>query len=185
MYNKKSEKCDSCNYCNYCDSCNFCYSCDYCNYCDSCNFCYSCDSCKDCNSCDYCNSCDSCNDCYSCESCYNCNHCKDCYFCYFCKNLKITEYNYFCWSNEFDSTTSKQQKKYRVFNVEVSEEEYESIKKINYQLEFDKNEDYTTRFQTAFKKMWYGLSQEQKKEFYNIPHFNWEWFTFITWIDKE
>jgi hypothetical protein len=29
------------------------------------------------------------------------------------------------------------------------------------------------------------LTKEQKQEIYDIPHFNREWFTYITWIEKE
>jgi len=49
----------------------------------------------------------------------------------------------------------------------------------------DENESYTTRFQTAFKKMWSKLTQEEKQEYLSIPHFSWEWFTYITWVEKE
>jgi len=97
----------------------------------------------------------------------------------------MSEYNYFCWSTDFNSDTSFQQKRYRVFNVEVWEEEYNKIKKIYHKLEFDKDEDYKTRFQTAFKKMWNTLLLEEKQEYFNIPHFNREWFTYITGIEKE
>ena len=97
----------------------------------------------------------------------------------------MTEYNYFCWSENYNDDNSFQQKRYRVFNVEVWKEEYNKINKIYRKLDFDKNESYSTRFQTAFKKMWDKLTQEEKQEYYNIPHFNWEWFTFITGIEKE
>jgi len=97
----------------------------------------------------------------------------------------MTEYNYFCWSKEYNDQDSFQQKRYRVFNVEVGKEEYKKIKKIHHKLEFDENEHYETRFQTAFKKMWDKLSQEKKQEYFDIPHFNWEGFTFITGIEKE
>lgn len=96
----------------------------------------------------------------------------------------MTEYNYFCWSKEFNDEDSFQQKRYRVFNVEVTKEEYEKIKKIYHKLEFNSNENYNTRFQTAFKKMWDKLSQEEKQEYFDIPHFNWDGFTFITGIEK-
>lgn len=66
----------------------------------------------------------------------------------------MTEYNYFCWSKEYNDSTSFQQKRYRVFNVEVGKEEYGKIKKIYNKLEFDPNESPTTRYTTAFKKMW-------------------------------
>lgn len=97
----------------------------------------------------------------------------------------MTEYNYFCWSKELNDEKSFQQKRYRVFNVEVGKEEYNKIKKIYHKLEFDKDEVYKTRFQTAFKKMWAKLSKEEKQEYFDIPHFNWEGFTFITGIEKQ
>jgi len=97
----------------------------------------------------------------------------------------MTEYNYFCWSENFNDKNSFQQTRYRVFNVEVWEEEYNKIKKINHKLEFDNNESYETRFQTAFKKMWDWLSKEERQEYLDIPHFNAEWFKFITWIDID
>lgn len=97
----------------------------------------------------------------------------------------MTEYNYFCWSKKYNDENSFQQKRYRVFNVEVGKEEYNKIKKIYHELEFDKSESYTTRFQTAFKKMWDKLSEDEKQEYLNIPHFNWEGFTFITGITPD
>ena len=97
----------------------------------------------------------------------------------------MTEYNYFCWSEKFNDKDSFQQKRYRVFNVEVSESEYNKIRKIYHKLEFDKDESYVTRFQTAFKKMWNDLNKEEKQGYFDIPHFNWEGFTFITGIEKE
>ncbi len=115
----------------------------------------------DCDSCDFCDSCDS------------------------CKNLKMTEHNYFCWAKEHNDKESFQQKRYRVFNVEVGETEYFKIKKIYHELEFNGYDDYYERFENAFKKMWDKLSQEEKQEYYDIPHFNWEGFTFITGIKKD
>jgi hypothetical protein len=97
----------------------------------------------------------------------------------------MTEYNYFCWSKEYNDVDSFQQKRYRIFNVEVGEEEYEKVKKKYHKLEFDINESYSTRFQTAFKKMWETLSAEEKQGYYDIPYFNWEGFTFITGVEKE
>jgi len=86
----------------------------------------------------------------------------------------MTEFNYFCWSENYDDENSFQQKKYRVFNVEISKEEYEKIPKLYKKLELDVKESYYTRFQTAFKKMWVTLTQEEKQEYFDIPHFNWE-----------
>jgi len=97
----------------------------------------------------------------------------------------MTEYNYFCWSKECDDENSFQQKRYRIFNVEVSEKEYDSTKKIYRKLELDNGESYTTRFQTAFKKMWAKLKDKEKQEYFDIPHFDWEGFTFITGVERE
>lgn len=97
----------------------------------------------------------------------------------------MTEYNYFCWAKEYNDKDSFQQQRYRVFNVEVSKEEYNKISKLYDKLEFDPNESYDTRFQTAFKKMWNSIPPERQQEYLNIPHFNWEGFTFITGITPE
>lgn len=97
----------------------------------------------------------------------------------------MTEYNYFCWAKGLNDKDSFQQKRYRVFNVEVGEEEYDKIPKLYDKLEFDSNESYTTRFQTAFKKMWNSITPERQQEYLNIPFFNWEGFTFITGITPE
>ena len=121
-------------------------------------------------------------DCNSCDSCNSCDYCDSCDY---CKNLKMTEYNYFCWSEKFNDDNSFQQKRYRIFNKEVSQGEYEKVKKIYHKLEFDKDENYKTRFQTAFKKMWDKLEDKEKQEYLDIPHFNWEGFTFITGITEE
>ena len=84
----------------------------------------------------------------------------------------MTKYNYFCWADKYNDENSFQQKRYRVFNVEVTKEEYNNIKKIYHKLEFDKREYCDTRFQIAFKKMRENLSKEEKQEYFNIPHFN-------------
>ena len=97
----------------------------------------------------------------------------------------MTEYNYFCWAKKYNDKDSFQQKRYRIFNTEVSSEEYEEVKKIYHELELNPKEGYETRFQTAFKKMWEGLSKKEKQEYLDIPHFNWEGFTFITGITNE
>jgi hypothetical protein len=97
----------------------------------------------------------------------------------------MTGSNYFCWSKKYNDNMSSRQKRYRVFNVEVSEEEYNKIKKIYHKLEFDPNENHKASFKTAFKKMWNTLSQKEKQEYFDIPHFNWEGFTFITGVEKE
>lgn len=97
----------------------------------------------------------------------------------------MTEYNYFCWSKTYNDEDSFQQKRYRVFNVEVGEEEYNKIKKISNKLEFDKKDSFDVRFSNAFKKMWDNLTEEEQQEYLDIPHFNWEGFTFITGIKPE
>ena len=97
----------------------------------------------------------------------------------------MTEYNYFCWTEKFNDENSFQQKRYRVFNTEITKEEYDKIKKIYHKLEFDKDELYYTRYKTAFKKMWYKLNKEERQEYYDIPHFDEKGFEFITGIKKE
>jgi hypothetical protein len=86
----------------------------------------------------------------------------------------MTEYNIFCWSEDINSETSFQQKKYRVFNTQLSLEEYAKIKIPNHELEFNDDEGHSKRYATAFKKMWDTLSQDQKQEYFDIPHFSWE-----------
>ena len=97
----------------------------------------------------------------------------------------MTEYNYFCWSEEYNDKDSFQQKRYRVFNVEVTKDEYNRIRKIYHKLEFDKNESYKTRYKTAFKNMWDKLKEKEKQEYFDIPHFDWKGFTYITGVEKE
>lgn len=40
----------------------------------------------------------------------------------------MTEYNKFCQSDEYNSNTSFQQKRFRIWNKEISEEEFEHFK---------------------------------------------------------
>ena len=96
----------------------------------------------------------------------------------------MTEYNYFCWAKEYNDKDSFQQDRYRVFNKQVTESEYKDIEKIYHKLELDSSESYTTRFQTAFKKMWNTLSKKDKQGYLDIPHFDWEGFTFITGVES-
>ena len=84
----------------------------------------------------------------------------------------MTEYNLFCWSKKYDDKDSFQQPRWRVFNTQITEDEYKKIKIPYHKLEFDKNEHYDTRFQTAFKKMRVALTKQQKQEYFDIPHFN-------------
>lgn len=113
------------------------------------------------------------------ETNFNCDSCDS------CKNLKMTECNYFCWSKEYNDDNSFQQKRYRVFNVWVGKDEYYKIKKIYHDLEFNPNDNYSVRFSNAFKKMWNNLSAEEQQEYLDIPHFNWEGFTFITGVTPD
>lgn len=147
--------------------------------------CISCDSCSNCRSCKSCSSCWSCSNCWSCSSCLSCDFCEFCNYCNYCKNLIMTEYNYFCWSKEYNSEASFQQPRYRIFNVEVGEEEYLKIKKTNYPLKIDDNDNYNVRFAKAFKRMWNELTQEEQQEYLDIPHFSWEGFTYITGITPD
>jgi hypothetical protein len=92
-----NNSCDFCDFCDYCDYCNYCNFCDYCIYCDFCDFC------------DYCN---------------YCNYCKKVFY---CRNLKMTELNLFCYAEKYNNNDSFQQKKWRVWNKEVSKTRYQEI----------------------------------------------------------
>ena len=93
----------------------------------------------------------------------------------------MTEYNYFCWAERYKDENSVQQKPYRIFNTQVTKEEYEQVKKIYNQIPLNSDES----FRPAFKNMWDTLTPDQKQEYFDIPHFNWEGFTFITGIEEE
>lgn len=84
----------------------------------------------------------------------------------------MTEYNLFCRAEKYNDKDSFQQPRRRVFNTQVTEEEYQAIKIPYHKLEFDEDENYGTRYQTAFKKMRATLTKEQKQEYLDIPHFN-------------
>ena len=94
----------------------------------------------------------------------------------------MTEYNYFCSAEKHNDENSFQQKRYRVFNTQITKEEYESISIIYSKLEFDKNESSETRFQTAFKNMWNKLDSKWRQQYLDIPHFNSDIFEFITGV---
>jgi len=121
--------------------------------------------------------------CDSCDYCESCKFCNFCNFCNFCINLKMTECNYFCYSKEYNSDISFQQPRYRVFNIQLSEEEYYKIDKLYLKLEFDKNESYKTRYKTAFKKVFEKLSQEDKNKIISLPWFNADDFLEYYWVD--
>ena len=142
-------------------------------------------SCNDCNSCSSCEHGDYCNSSNYCDySNYmsSCNYCDHCDHCNYCKNLRRTEYNYFCSAANYNDEDSFRQERYRIFNKKVTKSEYDSTKKIYHKLKFNENENYSTRFQTAFKNMWSDLSLNERKEYLDIPHFDWDIFTFITGI---
>jgi hypothetical protein len=98
----------------------------------------------------------------------------------------MSEYQLFCYAESYgkEFTDSYQQKPYRVFNKEISEKEFNKIKIPRIKLDFDSEENYTTRYQTAFQKAWDILSVARRQEFYDIPHFNWDIFTKITGVKK-
>ena len=99
--------------------------------------------------------------------------------------MGMTEYNLFCYAEEFNDENSFQQKRYRAFNKEITKEEYDKISIPKIKLEFDNNEWYTTRYQTAFKKAWSELPQEEKNKFLNLPNFDKDIFFKITWVQIE
>ena len=154
MNNNSCTACTYCTACTFCDSCRFSTSCTSSRYCDFCRFCTFCTSSRFCAYSRFCAFCDSCTSCTSCT---------------FCRDLKSAEFNYFCWANNEEN--SSQQKKYRVFNVEISKEEYKKIKKIVYN--------------KPLKELWEEFSPEQKQKFFDIPHFNWVGFSFITGINEK
>jgi len=143
-------------------------------------------NCEDCVDCDMCEWGRNSYNCRYCQYCSYCNYCEYCTFCVYCKNLRVTSYNYFCRSKELGSKAWHKQRKYRMFNVEVWRDVYHSFRKVlSVKLEFDTNEDASTRYYTAFKKLRASLDKAWRQEYLDIPHFNWEWFTFITWIKEE
>ena len=72
----------------------------------------------------------------------------------------MTEYNYFCSAENYNDENSFQQKRYRVFNTQITKEEYQKITIIYNKLEFNENESFGTRFKTAFKNMWNKLDSK-------------------------
>jgi len=92
--------------------------------------------------------------------------------------LYLSEYQLFC-------NLKDKQNPFQVFNTQVTEEVWKEINIPTIRLEIDYTENETTRYQTAFKKAWQNLSQEEKQEFYDIPHFDWDIFTKITGIKKD
>jgi uncharacterized protein YueI len=97
----------------------------------------------------------------------------------------MTEYNIFCWAKEYDDENSFQQKRYRIFNTEISKEEYQKIFVPKIKLEFDKDLSYDVRCKKARKDVWNKLSIKEKEAYTNLPHFNPEIFEEITGIKIE
>jgi hypothetical protein len=147
--------------------------------------CYSCYSCKYCTSGYYCDFCNSCNTCGFCDSCNSCDVCDSCNSCNYCLNLEVTEHNIFCYAEEKGDKNSFQQARYRIFNTQITKEEYENIEVPKITLDFDKNESYITRYQTAFKKAWEKLSKDEKDKFLNLPYFDADIFEKITGVNTK
>ena len=97
----------------------------------------------------------------------------------------MTEYNIFCRAKTYNDNDSFQQKIYRIFNTEISKEEYESITVPKIKLEFDKDLSYDVRYEKARKNAWNKLSDTEKKQFTDLPYFSKEGFEFITGIKVE
>jgi hypothetical protein len=99
----------------------------------------------------------------------------------------MCEYQLFCHAENIgrDYSDSYQQKPYRVFNVQVTEDEYKNIKIPRITLKFDSKESYASRYQTAFKKAWSEATPELQQQFLDIPHFNAVIFEKITGVRIE
>jgi hypothetical protein len=66
-----------------------------------------------------------------------------------------------------------------VFNTEITEDEFLNIKVPHIDLIFDKNGSY----EATWKNAWNLLSQEEKQQFLDLPHFNADIFKKITGIE--
>ena len=92
----------------------------------------------------------------------------------------MTEYNIFCRAKEYNDENSFQQKRYRIFNTEISKEEYQNIVVPKIKLEFDKDLSYDVRYKKARKDSWNKLSNKEKEAFTSLPHFDKNIFFEIT-----
>ena len=85
----------------------------------------------------------------------------------------MTEYNTFCWSENYNDDISFQQSRYRVFNKEVSKEDYkrilETIRSIIPNSNNLKLEDF-----------WKTITRQQIIELSEIPEFDKNGFEYIT-----
>ena len=95
----------------------------------------------------------------------------------------MTGYNIFCYADKEGDKNSFQQAEYRIFNVQITKEEYHNIEIPKITLDFDKDEPHDTRYKTAFKKAWEKLDEDGKKQFTDLPHFDPDIFEKITGVN--
>ena len=95
----------------------------------------------------------------------------------------MTERNIFCYAEEEGDKNSLQKSRYRIFNAQITKEEYDNIQVPKITLDFDKDEPYETRYKTAFKKAWAELDEDGKKQFTDLPHFDPDIFKKITGVN--
>jgi hypothetical protein len=93
--------------------------------------------------------------------------------------MKMTEYNVFCYAEDRDKD-GLQPPRYRIFNTQITEEEYSKIEIPTIKLSFNKGDSYDVRYTNARQKVRAELTQEEKQKFYDLPHFNRDIFTKIT-----
>lgn len=192
---KECLNCDtSCTNCIGCKSLQWCHYCVWSGTSSGCQYCHQINYSRDSF---YCNNVSNVRNCHYCDACI---FCEDCFY---CRGLKFTRNNIFCYfidgytpqGKEFTKGVAFQGKEFRIFNKQVSEDEFKKVEKTIhelirfnagvYHIDFNYNDCWSWRFQIAFVKMWKKLSPDEKQVFYNIPHFNWEWFSYITWVEKE
>ncbi len=85
----------------------------------------------------------------------------------------MTEYNLFCWSELFNDEHSFQQKRYRVFNQQVSKNRYDELVTIIRNIIPNNNNLKLSDF-------WKSLTSEQIKGLQSIPEFDAKGFEYIT-----
>lgn len=151
--------------------------------------------------------CSMCNECVSCDNllkCYNCNHsvfikcstfcnhceyssylynCRFCYACDWCMGLSFTKNNIFCYGNEELWNIFPE---YRIFNIQVTKKEFESIElpDVYFATRYDHIND-KDKYKKIVWDMWNRIDNNTKEKFFNLPHFNRDVFTHITWIYKD
>ena len=92
----------------------------------------------------------------------------------------MTEHNLFCRAKEYNDENSFQQKRYRIFNKEISKEEYNKIVIPRIKLEFDRSLSYDVRYQRAWNIVRNKLSNTEKEQFTSLLHFDKNIFKEIT-----